>query len=374
MTWWSWPRMRPAEPGTCWSAGPLTPDLPSTPTPTWLGGPPGCWARPPSRCSRRVPESAHVTSPARRWPGGRAAWPAWNHCRHSGIRPRRIRTPLSCWRRRGRRCGPRPMRQKPFRATGSRRAACSCVSAGTCAGTRTRDRIRTGNPAARRTPIRTGPSPISDRGQGGTGSTGTLAARLRDMDTGVAIFPTHDAIAPADMARLAEEHGHESLFFPEHTRIPATRQSPWPGGSEMPRKSAHTFDLCVALTAAATATSRLRVGSGICLVIERDPIITAKEVASIDHLSGGRFEFGVGAGWNREEMENHGTDPRVRMAVMVERIEAMKAIWTQDEASYRGRHVSFERIWSWPKPAQRPHPPVLVGGNGPTVLDRVLRV
>jgi probable F420-dependent oxidoreductase len=128
----------------------------------------------------------------------------------------------------------------------------------------------------------------------------------------------------------------------------------------------------VGLTAAALATSTLRVGSGICLVVERDPIITAKEVASIDHLSGGRFEFGVGAGWNREEMENHGTDPRKRMRVMQERVEAMKAIWTEDEASYSGEFVNFERIWSWPKPAQRPHPPVLIGGNGPTVLDRVL--
>jgi probable F420-dependent oxidoreductase len=188
----------------------------------------------------------------------------------------------------------------------------------------------------------------------------------------VAIFPTHDAIAPADMARLAETRGHESLFFPEHTHIPAGRQSPGPGGRELPRKYAHTFDLFVAVTAAVTVTSRLRVGSGICLVIERDPITTAKEVASVDYLSGGRFEFGVGAGWNREEMANHGTDPRRRMDLLRERVEAMKAIWAQDEASYAGEHVTFERIWSWPKPAQRPHPPVLVGGNGPGVLDRVL--
>lgn len=192
------------------------------------------------------------------------------------------------------------------------------------------------------------------------------------MDTGVAIFPTHDAISPADVARLAEARGHESLFFPEHTHIPADRQSPWPGGRELPRKYAHTFDLFVAVTAAVTVTSRLRVGSGICLVIERDPITTAKEVASVDYLSGGRFEFGVGAGWNREEMANHGTDPRRRMDLLRERVEAMKAIWAQDEASYAGQHVTFDRIWSWPKPAQRPHPPVLVGGNGPGVLDRVL--
>jgi probable F420-dependent oxidoreductase len=194
------------------------------------------------------------------------------------------------------------------------------------------------------------------------------------MEFGIGYFATHDAVDPASFARLVEERGHESLFFAEHTHIPASRESPWPAGGELPRKYSHTYDLFVTLTAAALATSKLRVGSGICLVVERDPITTAKEVASIDHLSGGRFEFGVGAGWNREEMENHGTDPRVRMAIMLERIEAMKAIWTQDEASYHGKHVAFDRIWSWPKPAQRPHPPVLVGGNGPTVLDRVLRV
>ncbi len=192
------------------------------------------------------------------------------------------------------------------------------------------------------------------------------------MDFGVAIFPTHDAIAPADVARLAEERGYESLFFPEHTHIPASRVTPHPSGRELPRKYVHTFDLFVSVTAALTATSRLRVGSGICLVVERDPITTAKEVASVDFLSGGRFEFGVGAGWNREEMANHGTDPRKRMAVMRERVEAMKEIWTKDVASYSGEYVSFSEIWSWPKPAQRPHPPVLVGGDGPGVLDRVL--
>ena len=191
------------------------------------------------------------------------------------------------------------------------------------------------------------------------------------MEFGVAIFPTHDAIRPGDIARLAEERGQESLFFPEHTHMPASH-TPHPSGQPLPRRYAHTFDLFVAVTAAVAATSRLRVGTGVCLVIQRDPIITAKEVASVDHLSGGRFEFGVGAGWNREEMANHGTDPRRRMAVMRERVEAMKAIWTQDEASYSGEFVRFDRIWSWPKPAQRPHPPVLVGGEGPTVLDRVL--
>ena len=192
------------------------------------------------------------------------------------------------------------------------------------------------------------------------------------MEFGVGYFPTHDGIGPGPLARLVEEHGQESLFFAEHTHIPAARESPWVGGHDLPKKYWHCYDLFVALTAAAAATSRLRVGSGICLVIERDPIVTAKAVASVDHLSGGRFEFGVGAGWNREEMRNHGTDPRPRMAVLRERVEAMKVIWAEEEATYAGDHVAFERIWSEPKPVQRPHPPILVGGDGPTVLDRVL--
>jgi probable F420-dependent oxidoreductase len=192
------------------------------------------------------------------------------------------------------------------------------------------------------------------------------------MDFGVGYFPTHDGIGPGPLARLVEQRGQSALFFAEHTHIPASRETPYPAGGDLPRKYWQCYDLFVALTAAAAATSTLRLGSGICLVVERDPITTAKEVASVDHLSGGRFEFGIGAGWNREEMRNHGTDPKVRMAVLRERVEAMKEIWTADEASYHGRHVDFDRIWSWPKPAQRPHPPVLVGGDGPTVFDRVL--
>jgi probable F420-dependent oxidoreductase len=192
------------------------------------------------------------------------------------------------------------------------------------------------------------------------------------MDTGIGYFATHDAAGPGEVARLVEEHGHAAIYFAEHTHIPAARETPYAGGGELPRKYAHTYDLFVTMTAAAAATSHLRIGSGICLVVERDPITTAKEVASIDHLSGGRVEFGVGAGWNREEMANHGTDPRTRMKLLAERVDAMKAIWTQEEAGYHGRFVDFERIWSWPKPAQKPYPPVLVGGNGPTVLDRVL--
>jgi len=192
------------------------------------------------------------------------------------------------------------------------------------------------------------------------------------MDFGVAYLPTHDGIGRGPLAGLVEERGQSALLFAEHTHIPASRESPYPDGGPLPTGYWHNYDLFVALTAAAASTTRLRVGSGVCLVVQRDPIVTAKEVASVDHLSGGRLEFGVGAGWNREEMRNHGTDPRTRMVLLRERVEAMRAIWTQDEASFHGRRVSFERIWSYPKPAQRPYPPVLVGGDGPTVLDRVL--
>src|SRR5438132_3459204 len=189
---------------------------------------------------------------------------------------------------------------------------------------------------------------------------------------GIAVFPTDYAADPATIARLVEERGFESLHFPEHTHIPASRRTPYPAGGELPRQYSRTYDPFVALTAAAAATERILLATGICLVIERDPIITAKEVASLDRLSEGRFLFGVGAGWNLEEMENHGTDPRRRFSLMRERIEAMKAIWTEDEASYHGGLVDFDPIWSWPKPVQKPHPPVLVGGNGERVLERVV--
>jgi probable F420-dependent oxidoreductase len=192
------------------------------------------------------------------------------------------------------------------------------------------------------------------------------------LENGVTTFPTHDAMPPGELARLVESRGHRYLFYSEHTHIPASRETPFPGGEPLERKYWNTYDVFVALAVAAAATTSLRVGSGICLITQRDPITTAKEAASIDHMSGGRFELGVGAGWNREEMRNHGTDPDTRFALMAERVQAMKAIWTQDEASFAGDHVAFDRIWSWPKPAQRPHPPVLVGGLGPKVADRVL--
>jgi probable F420-dependent oxidoreductase len=192
------------------------------------------------------------------------------------------------------------------------------------------------------------------------------------MEFGVGFFPTHDAIGPGPLAGLVESYGQDALFFADHTHIPASRLTPPPRGGELPQKFWHTYDLFVALTAAAVASTSLRIGSGVCLLVERDPIITAKQVASIDDLSGGRMEFGVGAGWNREEMRNHGTDPRTRMRLLAERVEAIHQIWTADEATFKGEFVNFERIWSWPKPVQHPHPPILVGGNGPTVIDRVL--
>jgi probable F420-dependent oxidoreductase len=192
------------------------------------------------------------------------------------------------------------------------------------------------------------------------------------MDFGLTIFPVDYGIAPAELGRAAEDAGFSSLFFAEHTHIPASRDTGRPGGGELPKQYWHTHDPFVALATVAAVTERIRLGTGVALVIERDPIITAKEAASLDVLSGGRFELGVGAGWNREEMRNHGTDPRRRFSLMRERVQAIKAIWTQDEASFHGEHVSFDRIWLWPKPLQKPHPPVVVGGTGPKALDRVL--
>src|SRR3954468_1506430 len=192
------------------------------------------------------------------------------------------------------------------------------------------------------------------------------------MDFGVSYFPTDESVEPAELARMAEERGFESVFVTEHTHIPASRETSYPAGGELPREYWRIHDPFVALTTMASATERIRIGTAICLLVERDPIVTAKSVASLDRLSGGRMLFGVGAGWNLEEMRNHGTDPSKRFGILPERIEAMKEIWTSEEASFHGRYVDFDPIWSWPKPAQKPHPPVLVGGNGRTVYDRVL--
>jgi probable F420-dependent oxidoreductase len=192
------------------------------------------------------------------------------------------------------------------------------------------------------------------------------------VDLGVAFFPTDFGVDIATLARQVEERPFYALFVAEHSHIPVSRETPHPSGPVLPPQYSHTVDPFVALSFAAAATSRIKIGTGVCLVVERDPITTAKQVASLDRLSGGRFLFGVGAGWNREEMRNHGTDPRRRFSLMRERVEAMKAIWTQDEAEYHGEFVDFDPIWSWPKPVQQPHPPVLLGGSGPKVLDRVL--
>src|SRR6266850_6428489 len=192
------------------------------------------------------------------------------------------------------------------------------------------------------------------------------------MKLGVAMFATDYAIRPDEFARACEERGFESAWFPEHTHIPASRRTPWPLGGDLPKDYWHTHDLFVSLMAAAAATKTIKVGSGICLVIEHDPILMAKEVASVDFLSNGRMIFGIGGGWNAEEMENHGTDFKKRWKILRERVLAMKEIWTKEEAEFHGEFVRFDKIWSHPKPVQEPHPPVIMGGDGPKTFDRVI--
>ena len=192
------------------------------------------------------------------------------------------------------------------------------------------------------------------------------------MKFGIAIFPTDYAISMTELAPAVEQLGFESLWVAEHSHIPASRLSAWPGGAELPKHYWHTMDPFVALTEAALASKELLVATGICLVVQRDPIHTAKQVASVDHVSNGRFLFGIGAGWNKEEMADHGTDFESRFKLMRERVEAMKAIWTQEEAEYHGELVDFGPTWCWPKPVQKPHPPVLLGGSGPNVLKRAV--
>lgn len=193
------------------------------------------------------------------------------------------------------------------------------------------------------------------------------------MKFGIATFVTDETIRPAALGRALEERGFDSLFLAEHSHIPASRESPYPGGGELPRPYARTLDPFVTLSAIASVTENLLLGTGIALLIQRDVIHTASEVASLDLVSGGRVLFGVGTGWNREEMRNHGTDPRTRGALLNEQIEALKAIWTQDEASYHGEHVRFDRIWQWPKPVRKPHPPIYVGGESEAALNRLLK-
>ncbi|MGQ0574334.1 MAG: LLM class F420-dependent oxidoreductase [Pseudonocardia sp.] len=189
------------------------------------------------------------------------------------------------------------------------------------------------------------------------------------MQHGVVTFLTDYGIDGLTLARAVEERGFDALFLTEHTHIPASRRTPWPGGAELPKRYAHTFDPLVALGAMAVVTDRIALGTAVSLVPQHDPIVQAKAVASVDRLAGGRFEFGVGPGWNVEEAAHHGAATH-RTARMLEHVAAMRAIWTSDEAEFHGRFVDFGPMWSWPKPVRVP--PVLIGGGGPTVLDRVL--
>ena len=193
------------------------------------------------------------------------------------------------------------------------------------------------------------------------------------MKFGINLFATDFGIHPVELGQTLETLGFESLFFAEHTHIPVNRRSPHPYAADINQDYLRCLDPFVALATVAASTNHLRIGTGICLVVERDPITLAKAVATLDHLSGGRFLFGVGGGWNLEEMENHGTDPQRRWKVLRERIEAMKTIWMQDEPAYHGEFISFGPIWQWPKPVQKPHPPILIGGDGANTLKRVVR-
>ncbi len=193
------------------------------------------------------------------------------------------------------------------------------------------------------------------------------------MKFGIATFVNDDTIDTISLARAIEERGFASLVIAEHTHIPASRESAYPQGGELPSIYYRTLDPFVTLAAAAAVTSSIELFTGIALLIERDPIITAKEAASIDLISGGRFVFGVGAGWNIEELRNHGTDPKTRGALLDERIEAIKALWTTEPAEYHGKYVNFDAAYSRPKPVQKPHPPIFIGGDSDATVKRVIR-
>jgi probable F420-dependent oxidoreductase len=192
------------------------------------------------------------------------------------------------------------------------------------------------------------------------------------MRVGAFYFPADYGINIAELAKALEDRGFDSLFVPEHTHIPASRKSPFPGGGELPKRYSHTHDPFVALSFAAAATKKLKLGTGILLVPQHEPIVTAKAIASLDQLSGGRFIFGIGGGWNVEEMENHGAKYQTRFKQMREHVLAMKELWTKEEASFDGEFVKFDHGWSWPKPAQQPHPPVILGGETDHTLRRVI--
>jgi probable F420-dependent oxidoreductase len=193
------------------------------------------------------------------------------------------------------------------------------------------------------------------------------------MHVGVAIFFTDYSMTPAALGKALEERGFESVWAAEHSHIPLSRRSPWPGGGELPKQYYDVMDPFVTLTAAAAATTKLKVGTGVCLVNQRDPIQTAKLVASIDQVSNGRFLFGIGVGWNAEEMEDHGTVFTSRAKLVRERVAAMKAIWTETKPEYHGEFVNFDPMMTWPKPVQKPYPPVIVGGAFPQAARRAVR-
>ncbi|HZZ46569.1 MAG TPA: LLM class F420-dependent oxidoreductase [Pseudonocardia sp.] len=194
------------------------------------------------------------------------------------------------------------------------------------------------------------------------------------MKFGVATFITDQGVRPGPLGAALEERGFSSLVITEHSHIPASRETPYPAGGELPTIYYRTLDPFIALTAAASTTQTLRLATGIALVPQRDVIHTAKEVASLDLVSDGRVVFGVGVGWNREEMRNHGTDPAIRGEKMDEQLAALKEIWTKDQAEFHGKHVNFDPIFAWPKPVQSPHPPIYIGGNSQAALNRLLRV
>ena len=192
------------------------------------------------------------------------------------------------------------------------------------------------------------------------------------MDIGVCFFPTAYSIDVVELATELEQRGFESLLVPEHTHIPVSRKTEWPGGGDLPKEYCHTYDPFVALSFAAGATKTLKIGTGICLIPQRDPIVTAKCVASLDSLSQGRFIFGIGGGWNVDEMENHGAEYSSRFKLVKENILAMKQLWTQEKGQFHGEFVDFDPAFSWPKPDQRPHPPIILGGETDYTLKRVV--
>ena len=193
------------------------------------------------------------------------------------------------------------------------------------------------------------------------------------MKFGISTFVNDDTIDTVSLARGIEERGFDALAIAEHTHIPASRESAYPMGGDLPSIYYRTLDPFVTLAAAAAVTSDIQLITGIALLIQRDPIITAKESASIDLISDGRFTLGVGAGWNIEELRHHGTDPKTRGALLDERIEAIKALWTDEPAEYHGKYVDFDSSYLRPKPVQKPHPPILIGGDSDATVKRVIR-